>query len=301
MTTAGELRHGAAPGSLRDQGIVGEEGPRQVDVAAEGVPLGALDEDDDLLDRLEVEDERVDDGVDRGQLRGGAVGELVGDVPAEVDRGQAVLGDEDLAHLGLGRERREEALLRAPDELGQGPLGLVGLGRPGGDLARLLVERVVVVGDEEERHGLRGRGAAAAVSGGLGMLASTKRLTFSPPPPVKKTMARTMQDEGQAAEDERLRGDRAFPFLRGHGSLLRELQEAGQPAVDGLGDLGLVVLGGQLLLLVGIGDEGRLDQDGRAGDAPQDLEGGLLDAAVAQARAWNRARSGRTRPGGCSP
>src|SRR5512135_782492 len=63
---------------LRDQGVVGEEGPRQVHMAAEGLQLRALDKADDLLDRLEIADQRVDDGVDGGQLGGRAVGEVLG-------------------------------------------------------------------------------------------------------------------------------------------------------------------------------------------------------------------------------
>ena len=39
------------------------------------------------------------------------------------------------------------------------------------------------------------------------------------------------------------------------------------------------LLGGDLLLLLGVRDEGDLDEDGRRVDADQDAEGGLLDAA----------------------
>src|SRR5512138_698044 len=150
MTTRGSFVT-AGPRSLRDERGIGQEGPRQVDVSAQGFPLGAVDEEDDLLDRLEGGDQRVNDGVDRGQLGRRAVGEVLGDLAAEVDRRHAVPGDEDLADLGAGRQRRGEALLRAAHQLGQGPLGFVGRGRAGQDLARLLVQEIVLV-DEEEGH-----------------------------------------------------------------------------------------------------------------------------------------------------
>src|SRR4030067_368719 len=102
MTTRGSFVM-IGPGSFRDEGIVGEEGPGEVDVTAERLLLDALDEDDDLLDRREIEDEGVDDGVDGRELRRGAVSGALGDLAAEIDRSQAVLGDEDLAHLGRGR------------------------------------------------------------------------------------------------------------------------------------------------------------------------------------------------------
>src|SRR5512135_3461736 len=63
MTTRGSFVT-SGPGLSRDEGVVREERPRQVDVSAEGLPLRALDEERDLLDRLEVVDERVDDGID---------------------------------------------------------------------------------------------------------------------------------------------------------------------------------------------------------------------------------------------
>src|SRR5512136_102230 len=73
MTTRGSFVT-AGPGSSRDERVVGKEGPREVDVAAERLLLDALDEDGDALDLGEVEDDRVHDGVDGRQLRRGAVG-----------------------------------------------------------------------------------------------------------------------------------------------------------------------------------------------------------------------------------
>src|SRR5512137_2331808 len=58
MTTRGSFNT-AGPGLSRDQGIVGEKSPREVDVPAEGLLLDALDEDDDLFHRLEIEDHRI--------------------------------------------------------------------------------------------------------------------------------------------------------------------------------------------------------------------------------------------------
>src|SRR5512137_912751 len=71
MTTRGSFAM-AGLGSSRDEGVIGKEGPGQVDVAAERLLLDALDKDGDALDLVEVEDERVHDCVDRGQLRGRA-------------------------------------------------------------------------------------------------------------------------------------------------------------------------------------------------------------------------------------
>ena len=79
-----------------------------------------------------------------------------------------------------------------------------------------------------------------------------------------------------------------------------------QAAVDGLGDVRLELLIDQLLLFLRVRHEGHLDEHGRAGDAREDLEPGLLDAPVLDRR--RRAASmvrragpaGSPRPGGRS-
>src|SRR5512137_501065 len=126
---------------------------------------------------------------------------------------------------------------------------------------------------------VRGSDAGPAESCGLGMLASRKLRTFSPAPPVKKMMTRTRRTR---ASPPRMRaGFEILVFFFAGIVLLRHPHVPDEAGVDRLGDPGLESVRGQLLLLVGVGDEGGLDQDGRAGDPGEDLEGGLLDAPVA--------------------
>ncbi len=126
-----------------------------------------------------------------------------------------------------------------------------------------------------------GAGSPPPDSGGLGTLASMKRLTFSPVPPVKKMMTRTRRTRARPPRTRAGREIATFFFV-GHGPYSVPRMNRTRPAVDRLGDPGLERVRGQLLLFVGVGDERGLDEDGRAGDAGQDLEGGLLDAPVAR-------------------
>src|SRR5438876_73014 len=79
------------------------------------------------------------------------------------------------------------------------------------------------------------------------------------------------------------RGTSAHPFGGARAGVPRALVVA-EPAHDGARDLVAVARLLEPLLLLGIGHEADLHQDGRHGGAAQDVEAGLLDAAVGDAQ-----------------
>ena len=77
----------------------------------------------------------------------------------------------------------------------------------------------------------------------------------------------------------------SFVFFRYHHTVPSHLGVVGgEPAVDGIGDVFLMLFVGEVLLFYGVGEEAHLDEDAGHGDGPEHPVGSLFHAPVEEMR-----------------